>query len=92
MWSVSSSYSPAATSRRLDYETAGGVAVSSRWRRGAASARLFLPNVHCGTVTGAKMADNREEISKLVEKRGICRRVAPLYSPRPARAATARRH
>lgn len=26
----------------------------------------------------AKMADNREEISELVEKRGICRRVAPL--------------
>jgi len=41
-----------------------------------ATARLFLPSVHCGTVTGAKMADNREEISELVEKRGICRRVA----------------
>jgi len=43
-----------------------------------ATARLFLPSVHCGTVTGAKMADNREEISELVEKRGICRRVASL--------------
>ncbi|XP_072746510.1 uncharacterized protein [Anoplolepis gracilipes] len=32
-------------------------------------ARLFLPSVHCETVTGAKMADNREEISELVEKR-----------------------
>lgn len=49
-------------------------------RRGAAAARLFLPSVHCGTVTGAKMADNREEISELVEKRGICRRVAPLLA------------
>lgn len=47
-------------------------------RRGAATVRLFLPSVHCGTVTGAKMADNREEISELVEKRGICRRVAPF--------------
>lgn len=44
----------------------------------SAVARLFLPSVHCGTVTGAKMADNREEISELVEKRGICRRLAPL--------------
>lgn len=49
-----------------------------RWRsvperRGAATARLFLPSVHCETVTGAKMADNREEISELVEKRGIYR-------------------
>lgn len=52
-----------------------------RWRsvperRGAATARLFLPSVHCETVTGAKMADNREEISELVEKRGIYRHLS----------------
>lgn len=49
-----------------------------------------------GPVTGAKMADNREEISELVEKRGICRRLAPLArrdraAPRTPRAAAARR-
>lgn len=58
-----------------------------RWRRVAAFARLFLPSVHCGTVTGAKMADNREEISELVEKRGIFRRLAPFRSPPRGRLA-----
>lgn len=58
-----------------------------RWRsvperRVTATARLFLPSVHCETVTGAKMADNREEISELVEKRGIYRHLSVAISSR----------
>lgn len=54
-----------------------------RWRsiperRDTTTARLFLPSVHCESVTGAKMADNREEISELVEKQGICQLVSPF--------------